>query len=220
MLDEHEGGHGLEHADLDLLTLAGPSLVEQGQKSRVEGGNTGDLVRDDGSDIARLARQHGLDGRQTAFRLNGVVIGGEVVVGTAAPVAVAVGVDDGRIESGDRRIIQSKPRDRLGPLRMDEDVGRLDQGLERRHARFGLEVEDDASFAAIDVDEHGAHPGGRTIGDVADRIPAWRFDLDDLRPHVRHQLRAVRPHDHRRDVDDPNTGQSSLMHRRPRLRPS
>ena len=122
VLDEHEGRHRLEHADLHLLPVAGTFAVEQRHHRGVERGQSGDLVRHDRSDVGRLTGEEFLDGRKAGLGLNGVVVGGTVGFGSAPAVAVAVRVDDGRIDGGDVVVGEPQLGDRPGPHRMDEDI--------------------------------------------------------------------------------------------------
>ncbi len=68
--------------------------MKQRHHRRVQRGEARDLVGHDGADVVRFAREHFLNGRQSAFGLDGVVVRGQIFVGTAAAVAVTVGVDD------------------------------------------------------------------------------------------------------------------------------
>src|SRR3546814_8648259 len=63
--------------------------------------------------------------------------------------------------------------------------------------RSAAQVEHHAALAAIDVDEHAGQPRRRCDRDVARVVTLGRFDLDHVRAHVRHDLRAVWPHHHR-----------------------
>ena len=209
MFDEHERGHGFEHGDLDFLPLPGTLAVKQRHGRRVQRGQPGDLVGHDGSDVVGLAGQLLLYRRQAAFGLDRVVVGGPVAVGSAAPVPVAIGVDDLWVDRGDVFIGEAELGDRFGAHRVDEHVGGLNKRAQRPRSGIGLQVQHDAALAAVDVDEHPTHARRGTDRDVTGVIPLWRFDFDHVSAHVGHDLRAVRSHHHCGEVDYPHTGQRS-----------
>ena len=211
VLDQHERGHRLEHGHLHLLALAGPLTVEQRHHGGVQGGQAGHLVRHDRADVAGLAGQLLLHRRQAALRLDDVVVGGQVRVRAAAAVAVAVGVDDRRVDRGHLGIAEPERGDRLGPHRVDEHVGPRHQRPQGVLAGAGAQVEHHAALAAVHVDEDAAHARLRRGRDVAGRVAGRRLDLDHVGAHVGHDLGAVGPHDHRRQVDHAHAGQRPWM---------
>jgi hypothetical protein len=145
VFDEHERGHRLEHADLDLLALAGAFAVEQRHRRGVQRGQPVTLSAMIVADVV-ASPVSCFCTAGTALGLDGVVVGRPVAFGPAPSVAVAVGVDDLRVDGGDLVVVEAQLGDRLGPHRVDEDVGGGDQrpqcGLallgaqSRRHCAF------------------------------------------------------------------------------------
>jgi hypothetical protein len=103
--------------------------MEQRHGRRVQRGQPGDLVGHDGADVIGLSGQLPLHRWQAAFGLDRVVVGRAVVVGTASPIPVAIGVDDRGIDRGDLVIAEAEFGDRLGAHRVDEHVGGLDESV-------------------------------------------------------------------------------------------
>jgi hypothetical protein len=113
MLDQHERCHGFEHGDLNFLTFAGSVAVKQRHRRGIERGEAGDLVRHDGAHVVGFAGQQFLNRGQPALGLDRVVVGGQIVVGSAPTVSVAVGVDDLRVDRSDLVVAEAQPRNRL-----------------------------------------------------------------------------------------------------------
>lgn len=122
MLDQYERRHGLEHGDLHLLARTGPLAMEKRHDGGIQRCQAGHLVGHDGADIAWRTGQLLLHERQATFGLDGVVVGGEIRIRSAAAVTVAIGVDDRRIQRGDRGVVEAEISDRLGAHRMDENI--------------------------------------------------------------------------------------------------
>ena len=100
-----------------------------------------------------------------------------------------------------------------GPEVLDEHVGAGEEASKDGRAVGLLEVEPDAPLVAVDREEVGG--GSRAVGLVADprrspaarRVALRRLDLDDVRPEVGQQHRAVGPGEDRRAVDDADAGE-------------
>src|SRR4029079_12548303 len=97
------------------------------------------------------------------------------------------------------------------PEILDHHVGRLEQ-LAHDLLSIGLgEVERDALLAAVEGHEEVAFAigaAGARTGAFARVVTAVGvLDLDDLGAHVREYLRAERPGDDAREVDDADAGE-------------
>ena len=211
VLDEHEGSHRLEHADLHLLALTGALAVEQRHHGGVQRGQAGDLVGHDGRDVGGIAGQLLLHRGQPALCLDGVVVCGPVGIRATPAVPIAVGVDDLGVDRGDRFVVEPESRYRLGPHGVDEHVRRRDQCAQRRRTLFGAQIQYDTALPAVHIHEHAVHTRGRTHRHVAGDVPFGWLDLDDVGTHVGHDLGAVWAHHHRGDVDDAHPVQRPPM---------
>ncbi|MNN21609.1 hypothetical protein D3C81_1349380 [compost metagenome] len=121
---EDEGGHGLEHRDVDALPLAAAFAVEQRGAHRIHRAHADDAVGHSQWHVARHvgAGLHG-QGRQRSRALDQVVVGRLGRVGAALAVAVDADVDDPRVDRRHRRVVQPQPHHRLRAHVVDQHVG-------------------------------------------------------------------------------------------------
>ena len=213
MVAQHEAGHHLEHRHLDLLALPGAAALVQRGTDLPDRPQRDTAIHEGGGRVARLAaighvRQPGNGHRA----LDQVVERGFGRVGSALPVAEQPGVDDARIDRRHRRVVQAQARHRCRAHVGDHHIGRADQIEGGRQPRRLLQVEDQAAFAAVDVQEDRAHARVAHRPDPAHRVAAGRFDLDHIGPHVAQDLGGVGRHQHARDVDDPHAVQGACGH--------
>ena len=149
--------------------------------------------------------------RDTAFRLNCIVISRLVGIGSAAAVAIAIGVDNVRLDRGYRRIIKAQPRDCFRAHGVDEDVSTGDHLPQRFFAVGAFDIEHDTALTAVHVDEYARHARHWPGRDVADIIAARCLHLDHIGAHVRHDLRRIGSENHTSQVNNANASQWAIM---------
>jgi hypothetical protein len=115
------------------------------------------------------------------------------------------------MDRGHLGIAEPERGDGLGSHGVDEHVGPRDQRAQGVLAGAGAQIEDDAALAAVHVDEDPGHAGLGRGRDVAGAVSGRRLDLDHVGAHVGHDLGAVGPHDHRRQVDHAHARQRPWM---------
>src|ERR1017187_3418457 len=95
---------------------------------------------------------------------------------------------------GQRLIVQPELLEDARPEVLDHDVSLGDQAVEQAPPFRGLEIERDAFLVAVDAQEVHAFPVDERRTPGARVVALVRLlDLDDARPHVREEHRAVRP---------------------------
>ena len=122
------------------------------------------------------------------------------------------GIDQARIDRGQRRVIDAEPLGDAGAVILDQDVGGLDQAVEHLACRLALQIEREAALVAVQVEEaeavialeleaHGAAGLVAAVG---------RLDLDHVGAHVAQQHGAERPGHHLADVEHPHAGERQV----------
>src|SRR5262249_16646915 len=128
-------------------------------------------------------------------------------------------VDDTRIASRDRRIVEAQPLHHAWTEAFDKDVSPVDQVPEPRLPVLALEVEHDALLPAIEVSEpYGLIGLERLL--PACRIAGRRLDLQDLCALVRHHQRHHWSRKEDRKVEDANAAQLAHVRATPSRRNS
>src|SRR5262249_18351224 len=85
---------------------------------------------------------------------------------------------------------------------------------QQRVASFRLlQIDGDAAFAAIGIEEHAAHARAAAGTDLPDDVAFGAFHLDDVRAHIREDLRGVGPHQNGGQVENRNAAKRA--HGRP-----
>ena len=197
---------GVEHGDVDVLSLPCSQAVEQG---RIDGAQRLQGSRGIGNGRShverplelRLVLQVGL--LVTALGLHHRGIGGPLGGGPGLAVTRNRAHDQRRVGLRQGRIIQPQPRHDTGTEVLDDNVVGADQPLDDVDRGSVLEIKGQAFLAAVQlaVDRADALPHRRH---VAGELPIRRLDLQHLGPHIRHQPRAVRPGDNRSKIQHPN----------------
>ena len=122
-----------------------------------------------------------------------------VVAGTAG-IGADRDVDEGRVARTKRVGAETEPLGEPGAEALHEHVCGVD---ELEHALdLVREVDDDRSLAGVRGEPERAVVADERRSPRSCVITFWRLDLDDLRSERREQLRAIRPGERRRDVDD------------------
>ena len=200
---------GVEHVDLDELTLARPLAVEQRGERALERHVGGDAV--DQELPGGLRRVAGAADRleRAAHRLQEQILPRPVRVRAVLPVPGHRDVDDVGVERAQRLVVHAEPLGDAGPVVLEEDVGRARQLPEDLAPFLRLEVDGEAALVAIEREEArvDAVPRRAAARDVAMPLTGDGLDLDDVRsqiaePHrgqrARHRDRAVE-HAHARE---------------------
>ncbi|MNK99487.1 hypothetical protein D3C87_1198820 [compost metagenome] len=193
--------------------------MEQSGADGVRGAQADDAIGHGAGRIARLLgagqlRQH----RDAACALDQVVVGRLGGIGAVLPVAVHADIEDARVHGSDGVVVQAQARHGLRPHVVDQHVGARGQAQHRLPACRLLQVEHQASLAAVRVQEDAGHAFVSRRSDAAHTVAAWRLNLDDVGPQIAQDLRGVGPHQHRRDVDDAHALQRPAHDRTLRLR--
>src|SRR3954464_3107189 len=89
---------------------------------------------------------------------------------------------------------------------LDQDVGPLKHLKEHRAAAFGSQIESDRTLVAVDPDKVRRILAVKRRPPVAHLVACRRLDLDDVSPMVGENLRAIRPTQHARQIDDAQAG--------------
>jgi hypothetical protein len=100
---------------------------------------------------------------------------------------------------------------------LDQDVRLLEQSQQHLAAFRPREVEPERSLVSVDADEVRGVAVLERRPPVAHLVALRRLDLHDLGAVIGEHLRAVRPAEHSRQVDDDEPGQGAVARRRPAL---
>ena len=184
-LTAHEitGGLEIEHENLrlqqrrlDVLALLGFLAFEQRDQNAEGGEHAGGEVGDRDADAHRsLTRQAG-DRHQPAHALRDLIEARPIGIGPVLAEAGNAGVNDARIDLGERLVVDTEPLLHVGPEILHHDVGLPDHALEGGEPVGHLQIKRHAAFVAMQV---------LKIGPLA-RPAHWlfhsgrRFDLDDI----------------------------------------
>ena len=215
VLAHYHHQHVLEHRDVDTLPLAGlfPVIERGAHRAR-------DLLADRTVDkvdrrvVRFLSALHLEEPGQADGALDQILVGRLVGVGPALAVAEGAHVDDARVGFAQVLVRELKPGHRRRADVVDQHV-RVARQRKHRIARLGtLEVQRNRALVAVHVHEHVAHAGIAVGPQLARDIALGRLDLDDLRTQVTEDLRRIRPHQHRGQVEDAHALQRPA-HREP-----
>ena len=200
--------HGLKHRDFNFLAFARARPGNDGGKNGVRPHQANRAVRQRQRHIARLtARRAGHQVRHGASALNQVVICGLASVWAAFAVAIQPRVNNAGIVSLQPFVMNPQTLHRLRPDVVNHDVCRACQAVEGFKTFGFLQVEHQASFVAIDVQENGAHARVAHRTNAPHGVACRRFDLHHVGAHVCHELRGIGPHQHGGEVQHTQTFQ-------------
>ena len=204
MLGQHERLHRFHHRHLQPLPFAGAVAVVQCGEDGVDDGQATHLVGHDRRGDRRFAVAEEERVGQTGSRLDDIVVGGPVGVGSIGGPSLRLAEDDLRIAGTHIVVGETQPPERARSQVGDDDVARLGQAQKRLAAIGVLEIERDVAFVAQQVQRHpgelrvraGAHEAIGVAGDV--------LDADDVGAEVAEDLRGQRTHHHRGQVEHPH----------------
>ena len=226
------GQHGVVHRDVEKL--ADSRLLRVGDRRHQAEGHqrAREDVADTGPGGDAICPFRAGDVHMPAHALRDDVVRRAVDVGAraGAPVSEAAdaGVDDLRVARADGLVADAQAVHHTVAHVLDDGVSPLAQGQQNVPVRRFLQVQHDAPLVAVDAREVPAevhagrlfragrrrvgHPGRR----VAAGVPLRRLDLDDIRPEIGQQRRAVWAGKIHRAVDDRQVAQrtGALTHGR------
>ncbi|MNQ89827.1 hypothetical protein D3C85_1051440 [compost metagenome] len=183
-------GDGVQHIDLDQLSLACPLPVEQGRQSALEGGVGGDgvdqILAGRRRRLIRRARRH----HGPRHGLQQQVLPRIVLVGAVLAIAGHGDVDQARIDLRKGLVIDPQTRGDARPVVLQEDIRRLDHLQQQGLALGRLQVDGQRPLVPVqrqegNIDLIAARPARR---DVALPFARRRLDLDHVGAHVAHAL--------------------------------
>ena len=93
---------------------------------------------------------------------------------------------------------------------MDEDVGAGHQFLQHLARGRIPQIDDDAALAPVEVQEHPRHARAHRLAELARRVAARAFQLDDVGAEIGKQLGAIGPHQNRRQIQHTDPRQRPL----------
>jgi hypothetical protein len=89
-----------------------------------------------------------------------------------------------------------------GPQIVDEHIGRGYQNLEGFLGRGFLEIQENASLIAMQIENRATHPLTHKGRVRAKAVAVGALDLDYIGPHVREDSSSKRAHDHGGQIKD------------------
>ena len=206
MIDEDEIRHRLEHRHIDALPAAGDVAVAQRREDGVDGKQTDDAVGDRQRHVARRPiAGFGEQRRNATSALDQIVVSRPRRIRPVLPIAEHAGVNDRGIAGGDVLVGKAETRHRLRPHIIDEHVGIRRQAQQHVAAGRLLEIERDAPFVAVHIEEHRPHSGVPARADLAHDVAFERLDFDDVRAHVAELQGRIGTHEHGRHIQDAQT---------------
>ncbi|MBI2319302.1 MAG: hypothetical protein HYU75_20470 [Betaproteobacteria bacterium] len=144
--------------------------------------------------------------RQAAVPLGHGVVGGLIGIRTVGAEAGDGTVDEARIELAHRLVRDPETAGHAGAEVFHQDIGGLDQFVERRAFAARLQVEDDAALAVVVGQEHLARLS--LFGPGAERVAVGgRFHLDHIGPHFGEQRSGIRAGDVLTEIEHPQACQ-------------
>jgi hypothetical protein len=147
------------------------------------------------------------DRHEAAHALRDLVEAGAVGVGPRLAEAGEGYIDKARVDGAQGLIVEAKPALDVRAIVLDQHVGIGGHLFQDRDALRFLEIERDAAFVAVQVEEIGTVP--RTAHGV--QLPTrGHLDLDDVGAPVGEVARGRRPGARARQVDHFEPGEGAL----------
>ena len=191
-VDAEQVHHRFLLGDLDLLAHARRvALDDRGEDAdgRVQAGAG---VGETADGLRRRAVGRARHAHRARHRLRDPLEGLVLGVGPGAAEALHGGGDEARVELLQRLVAEAEALHRAGAHVLDDDVRRLDEGLEHRAPARRLQIERHALLVGVQQQEEprvlAALVGERGAAGLA----SGRFDLDDVGAQPRQHLGAGR----------------------------
>ncbi len=163
----------------------------------MRGEQSGAEIGDRNADADRpLPRQAG-DRHQPAHALRDLIEARPIGIRPVLAEAGNAGIDDARIDLGERLVVDAEPLLHVGPEILDHDVGLLDHALEGGEAFGRLQIERHAALVAMQVLKVAAlaRPAHRLFD------AGRRLDLDDIGAPVGELAHAGRARAHAGEIE-------------------
>jgi hypothetical protein len=205
------------HVDEDTRSIrpASDQGAADGERRRHAGERVGDRVAD--AQWRALARAR--DAHHPGQALDDLVVGRGGLHRTLLAEPGDRRVHQPRVDRRQGLVGEAEPSHDTRPEVLDQHVRPLHQALEDRLAILGLQVERHRSLAGVLRQERSAHLGcveGGVRAQLTGQIASVRhLDLDHVRAHQRQLVRAERPRQDVRQVEDPDAVQRAAHRRLP-----
>ena len=191
-----------EPRDLDVVAATRARAIEERGGDGPRRKHAG-RVRDDGHDeVDRRLAIGPLQPEHARHRGQEVVVGRQARARALGAVQRQIAVDDGRVATRDRRVIDAPLFQRIGERVDQHHVGARRKLQRLRAPVVALQVEDDAPFAAVQHVEGGL---------AANAVAGGRLDLDHVCPLLSEEHRRVRPGYALREVEHPHALESACI---------
>ena len=177
--------------------LLGFLAFEQRDQDAERREQPGAEIGDRNADAHRpLPRQAG-DRHQPAHALRDLIEARPVGIGAVLAEAGNAGIDDARIDLGERLVVDAEPLLHVGAEILHHDVGLLDHALERGEPFGRLQIERHAALVAVQVLKVAA------LARAAHRLfhARRRLDLDDIGAPVGELAHAGRARPHAGEIE-------------------
>ena len=204
----HQDHRHVEHGHVDALAAPGALALEQRGRQREGAGHAGGVVD------RRRADLHGMHVRGAGHRhdarggLDHVVVGGLAAARPVLAEGRERGVDQPRIDGGERLVAEPQRLERAGPVVLHEHISGGDQLLEDLAIAGLLQVERDRALVGGLRQEGGAHVAAveRLVGAGAAALVGivGMLDLDHVGAQHGELIGRERPRQHVGHVDHPD----------------
>ncbi len=176
--------------------LLGFLALQQRDQDAERREQSGAEIGDRNADAHRpLPRQAG-DRHQAAHALRDLIEARPVGVGAVLAEAGNAGIDEARIDLGERLVVDAEPLLHVGAEILDHDVGLLDHALEGGEAFGRLQIERHAALVAVQVLKVASPRAGRPsalparaaisiLMTLAPQSASWRTQVGPDRTRVR-----------------------------------
>ncbi len=204
----HQDHRHIEHGHVDALPAPGPLALQQRRRERERARHAGGVVDHRRAELHRMHVLRAGHRHDPGRGLDHVVIGGLVAARPLLAEGRERGVDQPRVDRGQRVIAQPQGIERAGPVILDEHIGGGDELLEDLAVFLLLEVERNRALVGGLRQEARAHVAAVEVlvgaGGAALVGIVGMLDLDHVRAQHGELVGRERPRQHVRDVDHPD----------------
>jgi hypothetical protein len=205
----------VHHRHVNKLSLAGPTrIVYRGEDAKRQH-QSGDRVTYARSDFGRHStRLRAGDGHHSSHGLSDHVVRWPIYIGRIAGSTITkssqTAVNEPRIYFRQNFVAQTEPIHYTSSKVLNDGVGVLTESLEDIAAFFGLQVQTNGSFIAVDALKIGTKGlGVIRMSTASGNVSAWRLNLDDFGTLVGQNHGCVRACQHLREIQNTDVGKST-----------